>query len=885
LNKVIEEKVDLLKIESDDSNPSQEEEEVDKRVISKVSKKKKKGPEIILSDDLLSISGDPLFVEKKETYKESRKVVRKDDIVVNRYNPLLEKGLTLDDYEQRKLAGLINVSNGGSTKSIVNIFFTNIISFFNLLVFGIGIWLLTVHSSFSDFIFVIIAAINISLSIYQEIRAKLTIDKLSILAAPTAFVIRDSEEIEITVDEVVLDDIISLSPGKQIPADLILRSGQIEVNESLLTGESDPIIKKDGDSLFSGSFVVSGNAKAQVVSVGKDVYIEKLTAQAKRYKKPKSDLFASLRKIIITVGVIILPLAGLLFWVNYSIGIPYPTIVRTVSAAMIGMIPSGLFLLTTISLGVGVVRLGQHHTMVQELSCIEMLARIDTLCLDKTGTITDGSMSVKSTLEYKSNLDLPLKNIISMMLNAQDDHNMTSEALIERFGLGKKGKVKDLIPFSSTRKYSAVTFDKIGTFFLGAPEYILSKQDYYYIEADVNKQAKEGYRVLCVGYSITEIKNQTFEGLINPIGLIIIEDNIRNDAIETIEYFKQIGVNVKVISGDNPLTVSKIAERSGIVGADKYISLAGMDDKDVIRNACNYNVFGRVSPSQKKILVETLKNNGKCVAMTGDGVNDILALKEADTSIAMASGSEAARNVSHLVLLDSNFSSLPRVVAEGRRVINNIQKVSALFLTKTIFSFFLLIAAIVRKGVYPIIPSQLMLIDFLVTGIPSFILALQANNTIVKGKFLKNVIKGALPGAIVVLINSLIIIAFEKRLGMSSSTISTLVVLTATFTSFGVLFRVSKPFNTLRKALFVLMISLFFILIIFVPNFFSFNPFFEMNITQNNWDSTPLDLSQILLLVVLFEATYPLMFVVSNIYKWIKDFIKGVIKLIANLQD
>ncbi len=861
--------------------------------------KKQKGPKTIIKEELVQMKGDPLGLhvplddEPKESLNVKDRVKSKDDIVVERYNPDVELGLTTDEVELRLMAGLANINDTGSSKSIPNIVSSNIFTFFNFLNFGIAAWLISVGASISNLFFMGVITANITIGIIQEVRAKKTIDKLSLLSAPTAIVIRDGDEFEIAVHDVVIDDILFLSSGKQIPADSVIRQGSIEVDESLLTGESDPIIKKKGDTLYSGSFVVSSSCYAQTTAVGKDIYIQKLTNQAKRYKKPQSDLLGSLKIIIRVVGVLILPLAATLFylmWSSYSwdptltlgqrlLSDEYSLIVRQTAGAMIGMIPSGLFLLTSMALAVGVIRLAQNNTLVQELYCIEMLARVDTLCLDKTGTITDGTMTVKSIIEYKNESGLTLKNIISAMINAQNDQNLTSDALAERFGTAKRIRHKQLIAFSSSRKFSAVQFDRYGTFVLGAPEFVI-KESYGKIEKEVDKQSAEGYRVLVVAHSSDGINETKVEGKITPIALIMIEDTIRPDAIETIEYFKSHNVDVKVISGDNPATVSRISQRAGITNADKYISLEGMQDKEVVRSASRYTVFGRVSPQQKKLLIESMKNNGRTVAMTGDGVNDILALKEADTSIAMASGSEAARNVSHLVLLDSNFSSMPKVVSEGRRVINNVQRVSTLFLTKTIFSFLLAVVAIVRHGSYPIQPSQLVLIDYLVIGIPSFFLALEPNNKLVKGRFLWNILKAALPGALVVMINSLIIFGFERSLGMDSVVVSTLIVISATVVSLTVLFRVSSPFNKMRRALFIFMVSVFFLSITFIPYFFDFAPFYRQDIYQ----VSPLTVPQILLLVVLAQATFPLMYILSNLYGWTKVFIRSVLNKLADMQ-
>ncbi len=847
----------------------------------------KKGPKTIIKDDMVKMKGDPLGIkeslnETPEFEEKKHKVKKMVDVVVERYNPEVSKGLTTEDVESRQIAGLINVGESGSTKRIRTIIISNVATFFNLLIAATTVWMITAHASITNFFFVIIVVANITIGIIQEIRAKKIIDKLSLLSAPTALVIRDGSEIEISVSDIVIDDILKLTSGKQITADTVVREGAIEVNESLLTGEADPILKKQGDTLYSGSYVISGNCYAQVTAIGKDIYIQKIASQAKKYSKPVSELLTSLRRIIRIVGAIIIPLVFILLYVMNNIGtLEQSDIILRASGAVIGMIPSGLFLLTSMALAVGVIRLAQNNTLVQELYCIETLARVDTLCLDKTGTITDGTMSVKSIIEFKNDSKVTLKNIVSAILNAQQDDNLTSKALKERFGTAKHYRFTNTIPFSSARKYSAVEFDRYGTFVLGAPEFAL-KKFFYKIEKEVEKQSKEGYRVLVVGYSPEGIVDREVKGTIEPIGLIMIEDTIRPDAIETIDYFKKHNVEVKVISGDNPMTVSRIAERANISNANQYISLENVSDKEVVRIANKYTVFGRVSPHQKKLLIESLKNNGRTVAMTGDGVNDILALKEADTSIAMASGSEAARNVSHLVLLDSNFSSMPKVVSEGRRVINNVEKVSTLFLTKTIFTILLVLISIIRNEYYPIIPGQMVLIEMFAIGVPSFFIALEQNNKQVKGKFLMNVLKRAVPGALVVVINSLIIYALSgpSMLNMSENVKSTLIVATALVTSFTVLFRVSSPFNIFRAILFFTMLILTLVAFFLIP-VFDYVPFFRIG---NTTPSEMITLPQGLLLLVLAQATFPLMYVISHIYGWIKSAVAYVINKIAEIE-
>ncbi len=786
-------------------------------VIGEVQIKSKKE----LKEEKKKAREEAKLLEKNK--KKQAKLMKKNHDKFLRYDTNKDTGLTKDIVEKRILENLVNNTKVKNSKSIPKIIFTNLFTFFNILIFIIAGILISVNA-YTDLVFLGIVTCNIVIGSIQEIRAKKMISQLSLMSAPTAIVRRDGVNQEIFVNEVVLDDLLLLESGKQICADSIVVDGQVEVNESLLTGESDAISKKPGDTLYSGSFVVSGKCAARVDKIGKDNYIEQLTSQAKKYKKPRSDLLKSLNWIIYFMAVIIIIIGGLLFYIMYFVnGHDYVFSIRKTAGAMIGMIPSGLILMTSIALAVGVIKLGQRNVLVQELYCIEMLARVNCICLDKTGTITDGTMSVKNVIDYNTIQGLATKNIISAMLNALQDNNLTSVALKEKFGLGKRIKHVAAIPFSSQRKYQAVTFDKYGTFILGAPEFVL-KENYNLIKNDVNKYAALGYRVLCLAHRDGKIKDGNLPSTpIEVVSMILIEDNIRPDAINTIRYFKESGVSVRVISGDNPLTVSKISQRAGIDRAEEYVSLDGMSDSEVKKAALRYTVFGRVSPGQKKLLIETLKENGLTVAMTGDGVNDILALKEADCSIAVASGSEAARNVSHLVLLDSNFDSMPKVVSEGRRVINNVTSVASLFLTKTIFSLFLAIQAL-QTGSYPISTNQLILIDTLAIGLPSLVLVMEPNNNTFEGKFLANVIKKALPGAIVILIISIIVVFLSNSLYLDSTSLSTITVIAATHTCLMVLFKTCKPFNTLRKFLCGICYTLFLFFIFLMPQFLEFRP-------------------------------------------------------------
>lgn len=799
-------------------------------------------------------------------------------------------GLSSSEVQKRVSQGLTNETNTGSTKTIRRIVFSNIFTFFNMLNIFIAALLIYV-GAYKDIFFMVIVTANTAIGIIQEVKAKKTIDKLSLLSAPIGHVLRDGQEREIPVQDIVINDLLILKTGKQISADCVITEGSIEVDESLLTGESDSIIKNVGDTLLSGSFVVSGTCRAEATSVGKNAYIENLTKQAKVYKKPKSDLMKSLKIIVRTVGVFIVPMGLALFFMQYEGGTLLPvrgslewsqfsSAVRATAGAVVGMIPSGLFLLTSVALAVGVLKLAQNNTLVQELYCIEMLARVDTLCLDKTGTITDGTMTVRSILEYGNDPKTQAKKIIPQMMATFKDKNQTSQALIDKLGLASKSvNATHVINFSSKRKFSAITFEKIGTFAIGAPEFVLTKEAYQTIENDVERYAAQGLRVLVYAYSSKNIDQKELPNNMSAKALILIEDTIRPDAILTIEYFKTHNVDVKVISGDSPVTVAHIAQRAGIDNADKYISLDGLSDREVIDSAMKYSVFGRVNPNQKKILVQTLKSNGRTVAMTGDGVNDILALREADTSIAMASGSEAARNVSHLVLLDSNFSSMPKVVNEGRRVINNVQRVATLFLTKTIFSIILAIIALMTNSKYPITPSQLFMIDFLVIGLPALVLSLQANHEQVTGKFLSNVLKKAFPGALTVGLQTLIIMYLAPILGMDSQAQSTLIVIAATFTCMMVLYRVLQPFNNFRKLLFIIMFSTFVIAVLMLPEFFEFKALVPYYVSSGNV-IPELSNSEKLLLLVLVQSSSSLINVFIKLPGMIKrGFLTSIKKL------
>lgn len=765
----------------------------------------------------------------KEPEKEQKKKKEKKVVAVERFNPTIKEGLTTEQVNLRIEQGKTNLVQSKNTKTYKSIILGNIFTFFNILSFFVAGMLLSV-GSWKDCFFLIIVLSNMIIGIVQEIKAKKTIEKISLVSTPMAFVVRDKIESKINVKDVVLDDIIVLQTGKQICADSIVLEGTVEVNESLLTGESVSVKKVKGDILYSGSFVVSGKCYAKVEKVGNETYTAKLAAQAKQYQKPKSELMGTLNVIITAIGIIIVPLGILMARNNYNIlnSDLVQTIEKT-AGSIIGMIPAGMFLLTSMALAVGVIKLAKKRTLVQDLYSIEMLARTDVLCLDKTGTITDGTMKVNNVIQIKTDLPYTLDHLIGSMLTALDDNNQTSRALINHFGYSKEMIAINTLPFNSTRKMSGVTFASGETFVFGAPEYVLKTKNAQ-VDNLVKTYASKGFRVLLFAQCDGAIKDDKIPAKRIPVAIVVIEDHIREDALDTIEWFKKNGVEIKIISGDNPITVSEVSRRVGVENADRYISLEGLSQQQVIDAADHYTVFGRVSPEQKCILIKALKAKGHKVAMTGDGVNDILALKEADCSVAMASGSEATRLVSNLVLLDSNFASMPSVVAEGRRVVNNIQKSSSLFLMKTIYTMLLSIFCLIIKIDYPFSTKQVMLLEFLVIGIPSFVLALQPNNERIRGRFLPTLLSKALPGAILLFLNVVACYFFDRLIGTDGQ-YQTMAALAITFVGLVLLFRLCKPFDIFRGIMFASMVTIC-VLILSLINWGSFFEYVYLS-TQN----------------------------------------------------
>ena len=734
----------------------------------------------------------------------------------------------------------------------------------------------------SQFMFVLIFLCNIVVSIVQEIRAKRKIDKLSILSSPTSLVVRNGQKVEIPTTEIVVDDILLLSAGQQVPADCIAAEGTAEFNESLLTGESVPIKKEDGDQLFAGSFVAAGHIAARVDKIGEDTYISKLTAKAKKYKRPNSEIMNSITLFIRVIGIVIIPIAILMFFTNFEnlngswadIGKEGGLIsvlfggknkimnqtIRSTIAVVIGMIPSGLLLLTTVALSVGMIRLARYNTLVQDMYSLEMLARVNVLCLDKTGTITDGRMRVSDCILLNNPTEYTIDDILGSILASLDDNNQTSIALYDRFGHSTALQPMATLPFSSARKLSAVTFEGVGTFVMGAPEFVLKPMPIR-IDKIVKQYAQMGLRVLVVAHSPAQIQGDKIPTALRAIAIITLSDNVRPDAVETIRWFRENEVAVKVISGDNPVTVAEVARRAGIKNAAHFISLEGLSDLEVENAANQYPVFGRVPPEQKAILIRAIKKAGNTVAMTGDGVNDILAMKEADCAVSVASGSEAARNVSNLVLQDNNFGSMPKIVNEGRRVINNIKNSASLYIMKTLLTLTLAIVCIALGSAYFFETNNMMMFEFFISAIPSFVLSLQPNTARVKGKFIPYVLSRAIPGALTLAV-SIVALYVIRQTGLAeplgligangkgnSDAYRALMMILLTFVGLVMLYRICQPFNVIRAILFISMAVLCSV-VISVP--------FLGEIIFTGWDGVQFTMQQILLVIIIVQAAFPL---------------------------
>ena len=732
-----------------------------------------------------------------------------------------QSGLSAEQVKRRFAQGENNYKVESSTLSVSEIVRSNVCTYFNL-VFAVIAVLLAIVGAWSDMLFLPIIVANTCIGIIQEIHSKKVLDKLSILNAPHAVVIRDGKRQEIPADQLVLDDIVEFSAGSQIPADAKVVSGELQVNESLITGESDEIEKREGDSLLSGSFVVSGKACARLEKVGKDSYISKLTLQATKSKKgEQSEMIRSLNYLIMVMGIIIIPIGIALFVQSfiYNEGTFHDSITGMV-AAIIGMIPEGLYLLTSVALAVSSVRLAQKKVLIHDMKCIETLARVNVLCVDKTGTITEPGMHVYDFSVLDGADQLEISQLLADFVAAQEKDNATMEALKAHFSNGSGMRAREVYSFSSETKYSGAVMNDGKSYVIGAPEFVLRGQFAQYQEKIATYSSK-GYRVLVFAQYEGTLDRKPLTEPVLPLCFVMLANPIRKGAKETFTYFAENDVDIKVISGDNPLTVSVIAAEAGIVGAERFVDASTLKEKeDYYRAVEEYTVFGRVTPSQKRMLVQALKEHKKTVAMTGDGVNDVLALKDADCSVAMASGSEAASNVAQLVLLDSDFSRMPSVVAEGRRVVNNIERTAALYIVKNIFSMLLAIFSVILMLDYPLEPSQVSLISMFTIGIPSFVLALEPNKELIRGHFLTNVLVRALPAGLTdfIVVSGLVIFCREFQVDLDC--LSTSCTILVAIVGFMILHRIARPMNTGHIVMLVGVIAGWILCMLFGGSFF-----------------------------------------------------------------
>lgn len=722
-------------------------------------------------------------------------------IPTTRYRPDHQAGLTAQQVQEHRMHGWTNQPVDPPSKTTKEIIQENVFTYFNLIFLVLAV-LLCLVGSFRDLTFLPVIVLNTLIGIIQETRAKKVLDNLTMLNAPHAMVIRDGKKSQINAEDLVVDDIVIFEAGNQVCADAEVCAGEVQVNESLLTGESDEITKRKGDQLMSGSFIVSGQCHARLDKVGADSYISRLTLEAKAMQNTEqSEMIRSLDKLVKWVGVAIIPIGIILFIQAFVFqGEGFRFSVTSMIAAVIGMIPEGLYLLASVALAVSSIRLAQKKVLLHDMKCIETLARVNVLCVDKTGTITENTMEVQDvipTKEYEEDKMRPLSELLGDFTAAQSSDNITMEAMKRYFKIASGKKAVAKTGFSSASKYSSVTFEE-ASYVLGAPEFVLKEQYENYEEA-ISAHASKGARVLVFGTAKEEPDGKPLKEAVTPLAYVLLANPIRQEAKETFTYFAEQGVEVKVISGDNPLTVSEVAKEAGIAGAERYVDASTLHTEEEMRAAVlNNAVFGRVTPNQKRKFVQILKEEGKTVAMTGDGVNDVLALKDADCSIAMASGSDAAAQASQLVLLESDFSCMPEVVLEGRRVVNNIQRSASLFLVKNIFSFLLSLVSFVFMFTYPLEPSQISLISMFTIGVPAFFLALEPNKNIIKGHFLTNVFLKALPAALTDVLAVGALVIFGRTFGVSSADISTAATMLLSIVGFMILYTISAPMNVLR---------------------------------------------------------------------------------------
>ncbi len=739
----------------------------------------------------------------------------------------LHHGLSEAEVNQRRDLGDYNVQLERTTKSYQAIVRDNLFTLFNFINIVLAA-LVFITGNYRNMLFLGVVISNLCIGIIQEIRSKKVLDALSLLTKNHAKVLRDGKQKQVALEEIVLDDILILENGDQIPCDAIMVHGRVECNESLVTGEAEIIQKDTDDFLYSGSFVVSGKCYAQVCAVGKETYVHTILGHAKQVRRHPSQLRDAINFIIKSASITIIPMGILLFL--KQLFLTHASLEDAISgtvAGMVGMIPEGLVLLTSVALAVGTIQLARKQTLVQELYCIETLARVDTICFDKTGTLTQGKMKVETIIPYA---EMDIKEIIGHFFSDLEDNNATAQALRQYAGDRQGWKYLDKMPFSSTRKASAVTYQQQGTYLLGAYHFLFSQVDPA-VQQQIETYAKTGKRVVVLAHSRHKLQDDLLRMDPTLLAVIVLSDPLRPEAPKTLEYFYEQGVDVKIISGDDVQTVKEIAQRSHVRNGEACIDASTLSDEELAEAMKTYTVFGRVTPMQKKNMILALKKQGHITAMSGDGVNDVMALKEADCSIAMAQGSEAAKNIANLVLLDSDFSHLPQIVNEGRRVINNIQRTASLFLVKTTFSVLLSLFTLFFIPVYPFEPIQLTLISTVAIGIPSFFLALEPNHDKVAGNFLVNVFRNALPGALCVVFSVFYVYGLTAIEAMSHEQISTMCVLLAGCSGLAVLFHVCYPFNRNRILVFGSM-GILFVICVFVPVSKSWFLLFELSMQQ-----------------------------------------------------
>ncbi len=778
---------------------------------------------------------------------------RGQEVAVKNADPAL--GLSADEAKLRTESGWANGLPTSAGKKESDIIIQNCLTFFNLVFVVLAVILALSGSSVKNMAFMIVVLCNTFIGCFQEIRAKRAVDKLTLVAAAQLHTVRDGAVVPVRSDLLVRDDIVEFTAGDQICADGILRAGELYVNEALVTGEEDAIHKLPGDKLLSGSFVVSGMGRAQLTKVGKDSFAARLALEAKADPKSvKSEMMRSLDRLIQVVGIALIPIGLVLFYQQFkALSLPLQTSVERTVSALVGMIPEGLYLLTSVAMAVSAIKLSRKRVLVQDMNCIETLARVDVLCVDKTGTITENRMEVENVIPLTDEPPERLEKILAAYHAGIQPDNETGRVMKEMFGGESDWVCTKRLPFDSGRKWSAAIFRGQGTFLIGAPEFAMGSR-YGELQETVEQWTSRGSRVLLVAQYAGDPEEYYEPGKLHPLALVLLHNPIRPEAPETFSYFAQQGVAIKVISGDNPLTASQIALRAGIPGAERWVDAATLEtEEDFLTAAEAYTVFGRVTPDKKKLLIRSLKKLRHTVAMTGDGVNDVLAMKEADCGIAMASGAQAASQIARLVLLDSDFSAMPGIVAEGRRVINNIQRAATLFLVKNIFSLGLSIISMFSGLAYPLIPLHLTVISALTIGIPSFFLAMEPNYERFRGHFLRGVLRRAFPGGLTNIFVVLMAQIFIAAFALPAEQTSTICAAVLGVVGLQVLFQVCKPFDFFRKLLWVAMGAAM------VFCFTALAPFFELQAAGKE---------SLLILTALLIMTPTVFFAVQRLFDW-----------------